>query len=68
MAFGFATNSPVKMSGSPAPGCNAATDKPDPESQEDAKALSEAFFSQLGPNSDYGSQFAQTVTVQCSAP
>ena len=37
-----------------------------PTSEEDAKALSEAFFSQLGPNSNFGSQFAQTVTVKCS--
>jgi hypothetical protein len=28
--------------------------------------LSEAFFSQLGPNSNFGSQFAQTVMVKCS--
>ena len=36
------------------------------ETAEDAKALSEAFFSQLGPNSNFGSQFAQTVMVKCS--
>ena len=40
--------------------------KPDPDTEEDAKALSESFFSQLGPNSNFGSQFAQTVTVKCS--
>ena len=34
--------------------------------RKDAKALSEAFFSQLGPNSNFGSQFAQTVKVKCS--
>ena len=34
--------------------------------EEDAKALSEAFFSQLGPNSNFGAQFAQTVMVKCS--
>ena len=28
--------------------------------------MSESFFSQLGPNSNFGSQFAQTVTVKCS--
>ncbi|GAF69272.1 unnamed protein product, partial [marine sediment metagenome] len=31
----------------------------------DTKALTESFFSQLGPNSNFGSQFAQTVTVKC---
>jgi len=27
--------------------------------------LTESFFSQLGPNSNFGSQFAQTATVKC---
>jgi hypothetical protein len=31
-----------------------------------AGALSEAFFSQLGPNSNFGAQFAQTMLVKCS--
>jgi len=65
VAFGFAEKTPVKISGTPAAGCTAEVDKPDPESAEAAKALSEAFFSQLGPNSSYGSQFAQTMHVKC---
>jgi len=66
VAFGFATKDPVKMSGAPAPGCTAELEKPDAEAEADAKALSEAFFSQLGPNSNFGSQFAQTVNIICS--
>ena len=66
VAFGFATEQPVKLSGAAIKGCSAEIKKPDPESEEDAKALSEAFFSQLGPNSNFGSQFAQTVMVKCS--
>ena len=66
VAFGFATEHPVKLSGAAIKGCSAEIKKPDPESEEDAKALSEAFFSQLGPNSNFGSQFAQTVMVKCS--
>jgi ABC-type uncharacterized transport system substrate-binding protein len=65
VAFGFATESPVKLSGTPAKDCTAKIKRPDAESEEDAKALSEAFFSQLGPNSNFGSQFAQTVEVKC---
>ena len=65
VAFGFAADAPVKMTGTPAPGCAAEVQKPDPESEADAKALSEAFFSQLGPNSNFGSQFAQTAIVKC---
>jgi ABC-type uncharacterized transport system substrate-binding protein len=65
VAFGFANEAPVKLSGAAVKGCVANVEKPDPDSEEDAKALSEAFFSQLGPNSNFGSQFAQTVVVKC---
>ncbi len=65
VAFGFAKEAPVKLSGSAVKGCSAEIEKPDPETEEDAKALSEAFFSQLGPNSNFGSQFAQTVMLKC---
>ncbi len=65
VAFGFATELPVKLSGTPAKDCTAKIKRPDAELEEDAKALSEAFFSQLGPNSNFGSQFAQTVEVKC---
>jgi hypothetical protein len=50
------------------PGCTAEIEKPDPESEADAKALSEAFFSQLAPNSNFGAQFAQTAIVKCNTP
>jgi len=66
VAFGFATEAPVKLSGDGIKGCTAEIKRPDSETEEDAKALSEAFFSQLGPNSNFGSQFAQTVMVKCS--
>jgi ABC-type uncharacterized transport system substrate-binding protein len=65
VAFGFANEAPVKLSGAVVKGCVANVEKPDPNSEEDTKALSEAFFSQLGPNSNFGSQFAQTVVVKC---
>ncbi|MEM7399090.1 MAG: DUF1007 family protein [Pseudomonadota bacterium] len=64
VAFGFAEKDPVKIAGS-ALGCSAKVDAPDAEAAEDAKALTESFFSQLGPDSNFGSQFAQTVTVTC---
>jgi ABC-type uncharacterized transport system substrate-binding protein len=65
VAFSFATDAPLKISGA-APGCTAEIQKPDPDSDAEAKALSEAFFSQLGPNSNFGSQFAQTAIVKCT--
>lgn len=65
VAFGFAKEAPVKLSGSPVKGCSAEIKQPDADTEADAKALSEAFFSQLGPHSNFGSQFAQTVRVKC---
>ncbi|HLC08521.1 MAG TPA: DUF1007 family protein [Methyloceanibacter sp.] len=65
VAFGFATEKPVQVSGTETKDCIAEVKKPDTESAEDAKALTESFFSQLGPNSNFGSQFAQTVVVKC---
>lgn len=65
VAFGFATEKPVTVSGAETKGCVAELKLPDPGVAEDAKALSESFFSQLGPNSNFGSQFAQTVVVKC---
>ena len=66
VAFGFATESPVKLSGASIKGCTAEIKTPDPKAGKGAQALSEAFFSQLGPNSNFGAQFAQTVTIKCS--
>ena len=65
VAFGFATEAPVKLAGA-ASGCAAEIEKPDAQTEADAKALSEAFFSQLGPGSNFGSQFAQTAIVKCT--
>jgi ABC-type uncharacterized transport system substrate-binding protein len=44
VAFGFAKRAPVKIAGSPAAGCSAKIKHPDPETEEGAKALNEAFF------------------------
>jgi ABC-type uncharacterized transport system substrate-binding protein len=68
VAFGFATDAPVKMTGTSVPGCAAEIQKPDAAAEADAKALSEAFFSQLGSNSTFGSQFAQTAIIKCTTP
>ena len=66
VAFSFAADSPVKLSGASIKGCTVEIKKPDTEAEKNARALSEAFFRQLGPNSNFGAQFAQTVTVKCS--
>ena len=65
VAFGFAMEKPVTLAGADTKGCTADITLPDPVTTADAKALTESFFSQLGPNSNFGSQFAQTATVKC---
>jgi len=65
VAFGFATEKPVTLAGADSKACTAEITLPDPETAADTKALTESFFSQLGPNSNFGSQFAQTATVKC---
>jgi ABC-type uncharacterized transport system substrate-binding protein len=65
VAFGFATEKAVTLAGADTKGCTAEITLPDPETAADTKALTESFFSQLGPNSNFGSQFAQTATVKC---
>jgi ABC-type uncharacterized transport system substrate-binding protein len=65
VAFGFATEKPVTLAGADTKGCDAKIIVPDPDTAADTKALTESFFTQLGPNSNFGSQFAQTVTVKC---
>ena len=66
VAFGFATEAPVKLAGNASKAARRRSRSRTQNSEEDAKALSEAFFSQLGPNSNFGSQFAQTVAVKCN--
>jgi ABC-type uncharacterized transport system substrate-binding protein len=43
VAFGFATEAPVKLSGDAGKGCTAEIKKPDPGSEEDAKASAKPF-------------------------
>lgn len=64
VAFSFAKENPLKMAGAPA-GCEANLETP--MTDPDSEALTEAFFSQLGPDSNYGSQFAQTAVVSCKS-
>ena len=66
VAFGFAKDEPVKMAGTSDQSCGVDIKQPDPAAEESTKALSEDFFRQLGPSSNFGAQFAQTVTVKCS--
>jgi ABC-type uncharacterized transport system substrate-binding protein len=67
VAFGFATKDPVALDGPAAKDCKVKIELPDPDQASAAQALTESFFAQLGPNSNYGSQFAQTAIVSCKS-
>ena len=53
VAFGFATEAPVKLSGNAVKGCTAEIKKPDPKSEEDAKALQRSLFQSVGTEQQF---------------
>ena len=65
IAFGFAKERPILLTGSDTKRCKAEV--PGTETSVDTETLTESFFSQLGPNSNFGSQFAQTVVIACTS-
>lgn len=64
--FQLAAETPVRLAAAPQ-GCKPVLGRDSQKAETDtqAKRLSEAFFEALGPGSDFGSQFAQTVTIGC---
>lgn len=57
----YAEGEAVKLSGAPA-GCTAEIKRPQ---SADTSKLSESFFNSLTASSEYGSQFANRVTLRC---
>jgi ABC-type uncharacterized transport system substrate-binding protein len=60
VAFNLSEENPVKLVG--APGCSFEVKRP---AQASGPAQSESFFNSLSAASEYGSQFANRVTVTC---
>lgn len=63
IAFEMAKEKPVQLAGAPA-GCEAKLAAPAKDDAE-AKRLGEAFFQQLGGDSNFGAGLAKTVSVTC---
>ncbi|WGD28539.1 DUF1007 family protein [Ancylobacter sp. WKF20] len=63
VAFALADDNPIKLAGDAA-GCSLALHRPDPATG--TTTLSEGFFNALTSASNFGSQFANRVTVTCS--
>ena len=66
VAFSFDKANPLMLAASAPSGC-APQFVEQKVASVDAAALSEAFYSELGPDSDFGVQFAQTVEIACNA-
>jgi ABC-type uncharacterized transport system substrate-binding protein len=63
VAFAFDEKDPVKLVNAP-PGCAGEARGPD-ATKVSAGTLSESFFNSLSAGSDYGSQFANRITLRC---
>ena len=61
VAFSFAEQNPVKLVDAPA-NCSLEVKRP---SQLSGPQKPESFFNSLAPSSDFGAQFANSVTVTC---
>jgi ABC-type uncharacterized transport system substrate-binding protein len=61
--FTFAEKDPVTLAGAPAQ-CKIDVARPN-DSPTQGQQLGESFFNSLGPNADYGAQFANRVAVKC---
>jgi len=64
VAFQLADDNPVKLAGDAA-GCSLVLHRPDPAATG-TTTLSEGFFNALTSASEFGSQFANRVTVTCT--
>ncbi|MDA7949094.1 MAG: DUF1007 family protein [Hyphomicrobiaceae bacterium] len=67
VAFSHAKDAAVTLASNAPRGCEAAIEKPKPQSVQETKLsdLGEAFFNELGAGSDFGAQFASDVLISC---
>ncbi|MFD2029921.1 DUF1007 family protein [Ancylobacter dichloromethanicus] len=65
VAFQLADDNPVTLAGN-AGDCALTLHRPDPAATGSSTTLSEGFFNALTSASQFGSQFANRVTVKCS--
>lgn len=64
VSFELADKDPVSLASAPA-GCSASVMKPKPLDAGDNQKLSEAFFSNMSPGTDFGIKLASRVVVAC---
>jgi len=64
VSFAFEKGAAAKLIGPP-PGCSTSTRDPNPLVAADTQKLSEAFFSNMSPGSEFGMKLASRVVVTC---
>ncbi|MBV8851291.1 MAG: DUF1007 family protein [Methylobacteriaceae bacterium] len=64
VSFAFEKGAAAKLVGAP-PGCSMSTLDPNPLVAADTQKLSEAYFSNMSPGSDFGIKLASRVVVAC---
>ncbi len=62
--FEFDDNDPIALASAP-PGCSASIAKPKPLEDQDKQKLSESFFTNLAPGTNFGFKMASRVIVAC---
>jgi ABC-type uncharacterized transport system substrate-binding protein len=64
VAFDYANTDPVLLAEAPA-GCSVSVSKPKPLDNTDSQKLSEAFFTNMSPGTDFGIKLAPRAIVAC---
>ena len=64
VAFDYETKDPVTLV-NPPPGCSVSVAKPKPLDNTDSQKLSEAFFTNMSPGTDFGIKLASRAIVAC---
>lgn len=64
VAFDYDTTAPVTLVDAPV-GCSVSVTKPKPLDNTDSQKLSEAFFTNMSPGTDFGIKLAARATIAC---
>lgn len=64
VAFSFAADTPITFAADAPKGCAAKL--PQPPKEGNPNDLSESFFSQLGPDSNFGATLSQAARIECA--
>ena len=64
VAFDYETKDPVTLV-NPPPGCSVSVAKPKPLDNTDSQKLSEAFFTNMSPGTDFGIKLASRAIIAC---